>query len=316
MSAPASAPVTVAEEARQPGRFWGLRVSELVAIAFLAYIAVASLFFPIGLRERLAVTALNALIVLTFLLLARQGPRPRLVAFAVVRDWLPCALIPIAYREAMLFFRPDGSHRLDLIFGRWDTWLLTQPAVEWPLRAGFPVVQSFLELSYLLTYPLIPAGFLVVWILCRQRVLTTDGAAVWSQQVDRYWTPVLLAVLTSYVIYPLFPLTPPRALFHEVSLAELHLPLRRLNEWVLRWNGDQASLFPSGHVAAVVATALAVCATLPRWGVVFLVAALSITVATVVGRYHYGADAVAGVLLAVAALAVSKRIAAGRARKG
>jgi membrane-associated phospholipid phosphatase len=53
---------------------------------------------------------------------------------------------------------------------------------------------------------------------------------------------------------------------------------------------------------------LAVRAYRPRLGILFSIAALSVAAATVYGRYHYLADAVAGVLVGVAAFAVSSRI--------
>ena len=46
----------------------------------------------------------------------------------------------------------------------------------------------------------------------------------------------------------------------------------------------------------------------PRVGTLFCTALLSVAVATVYGRYHYAADAVAGVLVGIAAFAVSSRI--------
>ena len=61
-------------------------------------------------------------------------------------------------------------------------------------------------------------------------------------------------------------------------------------------------------MAAVTATALSVRAHWPRAGVFFGVAAASVAVATVVGRYHYAADAAAGALIGIAAFLVSTRL--------
>ena len=63
----------------------------------------------------------------------------------------------------------------------------------------------------------------------------------------------------------------------------------------------QANTIPSGHAAGAMAVALAVGSTLPAAGVVFLFLALSIAVATVLGRYHYVVDSVLGVVVAIAA---------------
>ena len=126
--------------------------------------------------------------------------------------------------------------------------------------------------------------------------------------VDRFWTGVLLAALFCYAVYPFFPLTPPRLLFHDLPGPAVSPLLRTANFWLLNAYGVQACIFPSGHVAAVTATALAVRAYRPRLGALFLVAAASVAAATVLLRYHYGADALAGALVGWAAWGLSERI--------
>ena len=59
-----------------------------------------------------------------------------------------------------------------------------------------------------------------------------------------------------------------------------------------------ANTFPSGHVAGSLAVAFALLGPLPWLAVAALVLAISIAVATVVGRYHYVIDGVAGAALA------------------
>jgi len=126
--------------------------------------------------------------------------------------------------------------------------------------------------------------------------------------VDHFWTAVLMATLFCYAVYPLFPLTPPRLLFHDLPGPPVPLFLRMANLWLLGNYGVQACIFPSGHVAGVTATSLAVRAYRPRLGGLFLVVAASVAVATVVLRYHYAADALAGALVGCAAFAISARI--------
>jgi membrane-associated phospholipid phosphatase len=125
---------------------------------------------------------------------------------------------------------------------------------------------------------------------------------------DHFWTTVLLATLACYAVYPFFPLTPPRVLFHDLPGPLVQPLLRKANFWILDQFGVQACIFPSGHVAAVTATALAIRAYLPRLGWLFLIAAASVAAATVYGRYHYAADAVAGAIVGVAAFLISRRI--------
>jgi membrane-associated phospholipid phosphatase len=60
-----------------------------------------------------------------------------------------------------------------------------------------------------------------------------------------------------------------------------------------------ANTFPSGHAAGSLAVALAVLGAMPWTGAVFLVVAISISLACIVGRYHYVVDVLAGAALAI-----------------
>ena len=75
---------------------------------------------------------------------------------------------------------------------------------------------------------------------------------------------------------------------------------------------DRASVqwntFPSGHTAASVATALAVGSSIPLAGIVLGVVAVSIAIGSVVGRYHYTADAITGALVAVLAFVTASAV--------
>jgi membrane-associated phospholipid phosphatase len=126
--------------------------------------------------------------------------------------------------------------------------------------------------------------------------------------MDNFWVTVVLATLFCYAVYPLFPLTPPRVLFGDVPGPHVEPLLREWNFWLLDHYSVQACLFPSGHVAAATAVALAVRKHAPRLGGLFLFLAASVASATVYGRYHYAADAVAGALVGVAAYCASRVI--------
>ena len=59
------------------------------------------------------------------------------------------------------------------------------------------------------------------------------------------------------------------------------------------------------HTAASLATALAVASDMPLAGLVMAVVAVSIAAGSVVGRYHYAADAIAGAAVAVLAFVMA-----------
>jgi membrane-associated phospholipid phosphatase len=300
-----------------------LRTAEAIVLGYLTYATIASFELPMPARQRLTITALNILTAAVTLLLARVTQQKPRGFFPAVRDWLPTALILVAYRESGMFFTPDPAHRLDHVFVRLDSFLLRNEWVLAILTGLAPWPQYYLELAYLFCYPLVPLG---LGCLLAQRKMEIGNwkrergsAPSWSAPsqmqnlkakivVDHFWTAVLIATLFCYAIYPLFPLTPPRLLFDDLPGPPVPPFLRMANFWLLRNYGVQACIFPSGHVAAVTATALAVHAHRHRLGALFLVAAVSVAAATVLLRYHYAADALAGVLVGGAAFAISERI--------
>ena len=77
--------------------------------------------------------------------------------------------------------------------------------------------------------------------------------------------------------------------------------MRRLNRVMVRETSIGVNTFPSGHVAGALATAIAVGEVSPELTLWFLTAAALITLASVLGRYHYAADAAAGALVTLTA---------------
>ena len=307
----------------------GLRVGEKILLGFLTYATVASFVFHLSLRERAVLLALNltvGMVVIALSKAAKEGPDS---LFAILRDWFPAVLVLVAYRESGLFITPDPTHHLDYLFIRFDRWLLSSRLVLGTLRTLSPWLQYYLEIAYFFCYPMVPLGIgSLYWARAREArsrkvesagtltaspILvesTTEAAsarcsAFGEKSIDCFWTAVLGTVLFSYLLFPFFPLTPPRTLFHDLPGPAVQPLLRNVNLWLLGKYSVQACLFPSGHVAAVIATALAVRKFLPRLGIVFIIVALSISAATVYGRYHYTVDALAGAAVGVAGFLVS-----------
>jgi membrane-associated phospholipid phosphatase len=200
----------------------------------------------------------------------------------------------------------DPTHHLDYMFIPWDRVLLQNPFVLAVLQTGAPWLQHYLEFAYLLCYPLVPLGVAAVHFTSQRSAATEPPTAKAQGAMGDFWAAVLLATLFCYVVYPLFPLTPPRVLFGDVPGPPVEPLLRKWNFWLLDHYSVQVCIFPSGHVAAVTAVALAVRKHAPRLGALFMFLAASVALATVYGRYHYAADAMAGALVGVAAYEVSQ----------
>jgi membrane-associated phospholipid phosphatase len=285
----------------------GLRVSEKLVLGFFVYAVLASVIYPLSSRERLAVLALNLGSSAVICSLSRFGTGGKTDFLSLIRDWFPCVLILLTYRESGLFFIPDPTHRLDYLFAGWDSGLLKSSFMLGVLSWGSPWIQRYLEFAYFLCYPLVPLGLGSLY-LARDYPSLVGGRKINSGAIDQFWSAVLMALFCCYILFPLFPSTPPRSFFHDFPGPALHPVFRRMNFWILGQYGIQSSVFPSGHVAGVTATALTVRRLLPRDGIMFLIAADSIAVATVYGRYHYAADAVAGAVIGVTAFFISDRL--------
>jgi membrane-associated phospholipid phosphatase len=260
-------------------------MSELIVVAYFLYLGgIAALMRSAPSRARVGAAAPAIIIVTIWLSHAESGMA------LVIRDWAPVAYLMAMYRvPAALVSSPDLAFERMLVSIDWR-WM---HGSRW-IAGGSPprAVIEMLELAYLFCYPLIPVG-----MAC----LLLQGAAA---EVDRYWTSVLLAAALCYGVLPWLPTRPPRTMYTGSTRSMVRtLNLRLIRQGSVQWN-----TFPSGHVATSLAAAFAVGAALPATGAPLFLLALGIAVASLVGRYHYAADVVAGAGVAVFAFTVSRLV--------
>jgi membrane-associated phospholipid phosphatase len=156
---------------------------------------------------------------------------------------------------------------------------------------------AILEIAYTLTYELAPIAVATIYLYRRR------------ERLERFMLPFLLSVLLCYGQFPFWPSEPPRTVFPGEDFPSVITVFRQFNWSVLGSYGIHTSVFPSAHVAGAFGIAFAMMSTLPehRWvGRAFLIVAILIATATVYGRYHYAADAVAGFAMAVAGFGISR----------
>lgn len=242
---------------------------EIVAAAYFAYLAGMAIARR---KLRPAVLALAPLVCVLFVGMQYILP----LVYLLVGYWLPALLVRTPNRrfERRLL---DVDHTLFGIDG----------LATFEQRAPRLLVE-YLELSYLLCYAVVPAGY---------AVLVASGHEGYA--LDRFWSCVLLASFICYGLLPWLPTRAPRAV--EATRGTARSSIRQVNLAVLNRASVQWNTFPSGHTAASLATALAVGAYMPAAGIVLGVVAFSIAAGSVVGRYHYAADALAGAVAAVLA---------------
>jgi len=238
-----------------------------VAVLYFAYLAVISLA---RLKPRPAIIA----IVTIGLILVAGMPNLMPLIYLLMGYWLP----------ALLVRAPNV--RLEQHLLRFDRMLFGADGLGSFASRAPRVLLEYFELTYLLCYAVVPAGF--AWLI-------VEG---FEEEVARFWSTVFLAAFGCYGLLPWLPTRAPRALEPPATGPSL---IRTLNLHVLDHASVQWNTFPSGHTAASVATALAVGSVIPRAGLVLGLVAASIAAGSVIGRYHYAADAIAGSAVAIVA---------------
>jgi membrane-associated phospholipid phosphatase len=244
-----------------------------VAVVYFLYLATVCWLRPLPTRRRLLVTALALLAALIAFAAAAAPP--------LIRDWIPILYILAGYYLAgRLFVAP--SDPLEQWLLAWDRRLFGDPTTRFARWPGWLV--AYLDIVYVFCFLLPPGGLLA---------LTAAGR---SDLANEYWTLVLAANLGAFAPLSVFQTRPPWMLERTPELAARSV--HRAASHVVERGTIGVNTFPSGHVAASFAVALAIVEPLPLMGAVFMVVAVSISVACVVGRFHYAVDVVAGALLA------------------
>jgi membrane-associated phospholipid phosphatase len=261
-----------------------LRSSEWLLVVYFGYVAILSRVFPVPTDIGWPPVAIALLVPVLFAALA-HGESFSPAIFSITRDWVPAGLTLVAYREMNWFTPLVRDYHLELKWIEWDRWLLYGAGMQRAIEALGAVLPAYLELCYVLVYAVGPFAVAVMYVE-RQRESANEVLFVY-----------LLGTLLSYALFPYFPSDPPRTVFGASDLPNVITPLRRFNLWIVNHYGIHSSVFPSAHVSSAFSAAWGLLMFLPskrRYGWGMLIYAVSVSVATVYGRYHYAVDAVAG----------------------
>lgn len=238
----------------------------------------------------------------SLLILTRvPGKRGRLL-----RDFAPLAFTLFAYREMDWFTPALRDHRLERLWIVWDRWALDQCHLRAVIESAGALMPSGLELCYLLVYGIAPVSLALLFLSGRR------------DHVSRFWLAYLAGTLGAYALFPYFPSEPPRIVFSGADLPHVATVFRRVNLWILGGYAIHSSVFPSAHVSSAFSAAWALFVTIPKrlWiGSGMALYAVLVAIATIYGRYHYAADALAGFgvsFLAVLSLMLSRPKLSGK----
>jgi membrane-associated phospholipid phosphatase len=243
---------------------------EPAAVLFFGYLAAVSrLARGATPRRRLA-----ALLLATAGAAASAGAS-LLPGHSILHDWVvPPLLLLLAYWTSGLLFSaamPAAERQLEALDARLRVDAVAAATPRW--------LSELLELAYLAVYPVVPAALAV-------HLFMTP-----SPSADRFWTVVLATDFVCFGLLPWVQTRPPRTFRPPPPWASR---VRRLNARLLDRTSIRVNTFPSGHAAEALAAALLVASAPWPIAAAFALIAVMITAGTVLGRYHYAADAIAG----------------------
>ncbi len=184
-----------------------------------------------------------------------------------------------------LFLPVHFTHTFEAAWIRWDALLLGEWHVRRMIESFGSSIPFWLELCYLLVYG---TGFFCVALLYLEHR---------RAEIDRFLTVYLIGTLLAYALFPYFPSEPPRIVFPSIDQPHVTTWVRQLNLWILKVGTIHVGVFPSAHVSSAFSAAWAMFVVMPHrklFGYALLFYALSVSLATVYGRYHYAADVLAG----------------------
>ena len=271
-----------------------MRLSEWVLAAYFAYVTALSVILPVQSGISVRTIIVNGSVLCIYAVLLRF---PDSVVAEHLRNWIPLALMLLAYKEMGWLAPASHDHRLEQSWIVWDHLLLTRWRLRTVIESAGPLLPSILELCYVLVYAL-PAFSMSMLYAYRK-----------SRDAECLLVVYLLGLFLSYVQFPFWPSEPPRIVFPGEDAPAINTLLRQFNHWILGGYGIHTSVFPSAHVSGAFAAAFALKRVLGErpwvYRGVFVYATL-VAIATVYGRYHYAVDAVAGVVVGTVAAVVGR----------
>jgi len=274
-----------------------LRRTEWVILCFFLYAAVYAWFTPAPTQLKCLTAGLNATIIAGYFLLAHAASLRQRRFFSILRDWYPAPLLLMAYRQMGWYAPAEHTYELEKGWIVWDRFFLYDLGAKRAIESFGVVVPSLLEASYSLVYAI---PYFSLWVLY---------AYGQRARADRFLLAFAFSVLAAYALFPYFPSEPPRTVFPGADLPAWMTVFRRFNLWLVGSYGIHISVFPSAHVSGAFSAAFSMRYALPEkpwvWRLL-LVLAVSIAIATVYGRYHYLADGLAGLAIAVAGALIAR----------
>jgi hypothetical protein len=219
--------------------------------------------------------------------LARRGPG-RLGK--ILAEWYPLILLVGLY-NVLGVINLEEARAYDRVVQAWELRVFgVQASAAWIRAMPNPVLSWILHACYLAYYLILYAAPIGLWLSGRR---------------DAARSTILAIMLTFYVCYLLFVLIPvagPRYMFPLADNAATSIAPARFAQWLLNRGDAWGAAFPSSHVAACLVAAVMALRAWRSLGLVLIVPSLGLAFGVVYGQFHYGIDALGGLIMAALVL--------------
>jgi membrane-associated phospholipid phosphatase len=277
---------------RVPPRQPRLLPVDIVLLGYLAVVSVVAIHRAGARPACWWVVAANAMTAVLIALLWRPGLGR---VGRTLREIYPLLLLVGLYGQLDVL-NSGGVQVHDGLVQRWELALFgTQLSRVWWRAAPSTLWSTVLHAAYFSYY-------FVVSIPAFYFLHRGDVPAA-----RRFVLSVMTTFVVCYLVFIFFPVAGPYYMFPRPSPWFLDNAAARLVYDTLAEGSSYGAAFPSSHVAATVAAALAAASGSRHLGLVLLVPTILLGVGVVYCQMHYGVDALAGLAVGIAvALSVGK----------
>ncbi|MCL7984542.1 MAG: phosphatase PAP2 family protein [marine benthic group bacterium] len=261
-----------------------------VDVLTAAYLAATAIIALVSRTETGVWLALLHLLGIGGVLVLGKLPRPTGTITSFLRIAYPVAVTPLFYMELatlnqLLFpgyFDPAVQIWEEALFGA----QLSVTASDWIPNRWFSEALHFGYVSY---YLVVPTALIAAW------------RAAGKEGLERAAFTTALAFFLCYLCFAVFPVAGPRYDFPKITGPPSDGVIFGIVHSILESGSSKGTAFPSSHVAATCSAWFA-CGSVNRRAFWILAPfAVSLTLGTVYGRFHYGIDMAAGLVWALAA---------------
>jgi membrane-associated phospholipid phosphatase len=268
--------------AAEPARRGTLQPVDLLLLGYLGIVSVVALRRAPSQPECWWLLGAHALFLVLLALITR--PQPGRLG-QTLREIYPLLLLVGLYGELDVL-NGLGATVHDATVQRWELALFgAQVSREWWQAVPSRFWSTVLHGAYFSYYLVVTLPAL--YFVCRGDL----------RAVRQFVLAVIATFVTCYLIFIFFPVAGPYYVFPPPAAWFTDNFPARLVYQTLATGSSYGAAFPSSHVAATVAAALAAKRHSTRLGLLLLMPTALLTVGVVYCQMHYGVDAIAGLLV-------------------